>query len=110
MRTIVAGQHAASKEEFAELALGVDTELFSGPAGPESITDRAARLAAAADILAVLRREDPELAAYAEQLIKQAEPKPATHRELSHLALLTGGMPRFGKHSAGVALFGQVAA
>jgi hypothetical protein len=65
MRSIVAGQHAATPAEFAELALGIDTELFTGPAVPESAPERAARLAAARDILDDLRRDDPDLADYA---------------------------------------------
>lgn len=72
MRTMIAGQSALSVEEFAELALGVDTELFAGPASAESALERAARLAAAADILADLRRDDPELADYAERLLNLA--------------------------------------
>ncbi|MFB7669545.1 hypothetical protein ACFC1R_37525 [Kitasatospora sp. NPDC056138] len=72
MESIVAGQRAANVDEFAELALGVDVELFTGPTGPESLADRAARLDAAHDILAVLRRETPELATYAARLLKSA--------------------------------------
>ncbi|MFF2039013.1 hypothetical protein ACFVVX_01190 [Kitasatospora sp. NPDC058170] len=108
MRRIVAGQKAHSASEFAELALGVDTELFTGPAGPESMTDRAARLAAAGDILAVLYREDPELAAYAEHLMRQAEPKPVPAVRVP-LLLLASGVQRFGKHLPAT-MFGQVAA
>ncbi|MCD0482037.1 hypothetical protein LO771_06305 [Streptacidiphilus sp. ASG 303] len=65
MKDIVSGQHAATASEFAELALGIDTELFTGPAGPESPEERAARLDVAGAVLADLRREDPELAARA---------------------------------------------
>ncbi|GGV45219.1 hypothetical protein GCM10010495_73490 [Kitasatospora herbaricolor] len=71
MRSIVAGQRAANENEFAELALGVDEELFAGVAGEDEM-DRAARLDAAYGVLADLRREDPELAAYAERLLKSA--------------------------------------
>ncbi|MEW1911539.1 hypothetical protein AB0442_24350 [Kitasatospora sp. NPDC085895] len=71
MKSIVAGQHAADPDEFAELALGVDEELFAGAPG-ESVLDRAARMDAAAAVLADLRREDPELAAYAERLLNTA--------------------------------------
>ncbi|MFB7618758.1 hypothetical protein [Kitasatospora sp. NPDC056181] len=110
MRLIVAGQKAHSASEFAELALGVDTELFTGPAGPEPTADRTARLAAANDILAVLRREDPELAAHAEHLMRQAEPKPAAPAVMGRLVLLSGGMPRPGKHTAPAVMFGAVAA
>ncbi|MEV6207202.1 hypothetical protein [Kitasatospora sp. NPDC051914] len=71
MKSIVAGQHAANPEEFAELALGVDEELFAGVPG-ESAIDRAARMDVAAAVLADLRLEDPELAAYAEALMATA--------------------------------------
>ncbi|WP_431680142.1 hypothetical protein [Kitasatospora sp. KL5] len=78
MKSIVAGQHAADPEEFAELALGVDEELFAGVPG-ESAIERAARMDAAAAVLADLRREAPELAAYAERLLDTA-PVPLTNR------------------------------
>lgn len=71
MRTIVAGHMAFSGSEFAELAMGVDPELFTGVAG-ESAMERAARLDAARDVLADLRREDPELAAFAESLMEES--------------------------------------
>ena len=71
VKLIVAGQRAASVFEFAELALGVDEELFAGVAG-ENEVDRAARLDAAHGVLADLRREEPELAAYAEKLLRSA--------------------------------------
>ncbi|MEW1907239.1 hypothetical protein AB0442_02125 [Kitasatospora sp. NPDC085895] len=71
MKSIVAGQHAADPEEFAELALGVDEELFAGVSG-ETALDRAARMDAAAAVLADLRRDAPELAAYAERLMNTA--------------------------------------
>ncbi|MGW6916672.1 hypothetical protein ACWGB8_23025 [Kitasatospora sp. NPDC054939] len=71
MRSIVAGQRAAGSEEFAELALGVDEELFAGVAGEDELS-RAARLDVAYAVLADLRREDPELAAYAERLLRSA--------------------------------------
>lgn len=75
MRTFVAGQEAADASEFAELALGVnlgiDVELFAGVPG-ESAMERAARLDAAADILADLEQEAPVLAAYAASLMRMA--------------------------------------
>ncbi|MFJ9772687.1 hypothetical protein ACIRVF_15815 [Kitasatospora sp. NPDC101157] len=71
MKSIVAGQYAVGSEEFAELALGVDEELFAGVAG-ESALQRQARLDVAYEVLADLRREDPALAAYAEKLLKRA--------------------------------------
>ncbi|WP_406112774.1 hypothetical protein [Kitasatospora purpeofusca] len=71
MRLIIAGQTATDEDEFAELALGVDEQLFAGVAGEGEI-ERAARLDAAHAMLADLRREDPELAAYAERLLRSA--------------------------------------
>ncbi|MFD8706112.1 hypothetical protein ACFV1W_26500 [Kitasatospora sp. NPDC059648] len=74
MNSIVAGQTAMNEDEFAELALGVDsdfTRLFTGVPG-ESEVEREARMDAAADIVADLRREDPALAAYAERLLSVA--------------------------------------
>ncbi|MER7773204.1 hypothetical protein [Kitasatospora sp. NPDC096140] len=76
MRSIVSGQTALTQEEFAELALGLvmDSEfsrLFTGVPG-ESEVEREARMDAAADILADLRREDWALAAYAKRLLSMA--------------------------------------
>ncbi|MFG3051284.1 hypothetical protein ACGFZP_10090 [Kitasatospora sp. NPDC048239] len=71
MRLIIAGQTAADDDEFAELALGVDEQLFAGVAGEDEI-ERAARLDAAHAMLADLRREDPVLAAFAERLLRSA--------------------------------------
>jgi len=55
MRTFVAGQEAHTDSEFAELALGIDVDLFRGPLEPETAEERRAREDAAADILADLR-------------------------------------------------------
>jgi len=74
VKSIVAGQNAVGSEEFAELALGVDSELFAGVPG-ESALEYRARMDVALDVLADLRREDPELAAYAERLMNEA-PRP----------------------------------
>ncbi|MFJ6139264.1 hypothetical protein [Kitasatospora sp. NPDC092286] len=71
MRSIVAGQTALDGAEFAELALGVDEELFAGVPG-ETKLERSARLDVAEAVLADLRREDPELAAFATALMKTA--------------------------------------
>lgn len=76
MRSIVAGQMALNDDEFAELALGLVgdsefTRLFTGVPG-ESTVECAARMDAADDVLADLRREDPVLAAYAERLLSMA--------------------------------------
>ncbi|MFC5909492.1 hypothetical protein [Streptacidiphilus monticola] len=89
MRTIVSGQHAANSLEFAELALGIDNELFTGPASGESDTERAARLDAARGILDDLRHEDPELAAYAARLLDSAS--------LRQTVYLISAVPRSGK-------------
>ncbi|MFG2823090.1 hypothetical protein ACGFX4_27110 [Kitasatospora sp. NPDC048365] len=76
MKSIVAGQNAANPDEFAELALGVDSELFAGMPG-ETAAQYRVRMDAARDVLADLRREDPELAAYAQRLMDHA-PRPLT--------------------------------
>ena len=55
MRTFVAGQEAHGDIEFAELALGIDVDLFRGPLAFETDGERAAREDAANDILADLR-------------------------------------------------------
>lgn len=60
-----------SGAEFAELAMGVDAELFAGSPG-ESVSERGARLDAARDVLADLWREEPELAAYAAGLLDES--------------------------------------
>ncbi|WP_405018020.1 hypothetical protein OHV05_14520 [Kitasatospora sp. NBC_00070] len=71
MKNIIAGQRALGVEEFAELALGVDAELFAG-VPDESSQERAVRLDVAFAVLDDLRREDFELAAYAERLLRSA--------------------------------------
>src|SRR4051794_15170849 len=92
MRNIVAGHLAADESEFAELALGIDTELFTGPANGESGPERTARLAAARDILEDLRRTDVELATYAAKLL-------SGDRITIHWppAVPAGSLPRTGK-------------
>lgn len=86
MRSIVAGQYAADSQEFAELALGVDEELFAGVAGEDEVS-RAARLDAARDVLADLYREDRELAAYAQRLLDMA-PVPLRSRRTAAVAVV----------------------
>ncbi|QDL75677.1 hypothetical protein DNK48_28205 [Streptomyces malaysiensis subsp. malaysiensis] len=54
MRTFVAGQEAHTDSEFAELALGIDVDLFRGPLEFETDNERAAREDAARDVLADL--------------------------------------------------------
>ncbi|WP_329176044.1 hypothetical protein [Streptomyces sp. NBC_01477] len=56
MRSIVAGHVAVTATEFVELALGTPLDLWLGVEG-ETEEERAARLAAAADILA----DDPTM-------------------------------------------------
>ncbi|WP_405944164.1 hypothetical protein [Streptomyces sp. NBC_00932] len=69
MKNIVAGHVAVTATEFTELALGIDLELFTGPA-VESAMERAARLDVAHEVLVELRESDPETAAYAESLLR----------------------------------------
>lgn len=71
MRTIVAGRVAFSSVEFAELAMGIDPELFAGVVG-ETEAERAARMDAARDMLAELWRADPDAAAFAAGLLGDA--------------------------------------
>ncbi|MFF1903367.1 hypothetical protein [Kitasatospora sp. NPDC058218] len=88
MRLIIAGQTAADDDEFAELALGVDEQLFAGMPGEDEI-ERAARLDAARSMLADLRREDPELAVFAERLLRSAPVplrRPAAIRRIASAA------------------------
>ncbi len=54
MRTFVAGQEAFGDSEFAELALGIDVDLFRGPLEFETDDERTAREDAARDVLADL--------------------------------------------------------
>jgi hypothetical protein len=109
MRNIVAGHEAADEFEFAELALGIDTELFTGPAAGESVPERAARLAAARDILDDLRRTAPDLAEHAARLLIEANMDRSISGTSPHLAALLGGIPGTGKAGI-VRLLGQVAA
>lgn len=51
MRSYIAGRRALTAQDVVELALGTPTELWLGVGG-ESEEERAARLAAARDILA----------------------------------------------------------
>ncbi|MBK3564531.1 hypothetical protein [Streptomyces sp. MBT62] len=69
MKCIVAGHEAVTAGEFAELAFGIDQELFTGPAA-ESVKERRARLDVAREVLAELRELDPEAAAYAKTLLR----------------------------------------
>ena len=68
MKLIVAGQEAATASEFAELALGIDVELFAGTVGEDDL-DRRTRLAVAGE---VLRDLAPEAARYAKALMRNA--------------------------------------
>ncbi|MER8161739.1 hypothetical protein [Streptomyces sp. NPDC094472] len=74
MKCIVAGHVAVTTTEFTELSLGIDLELFTGPAS-ESKSNRAARLDVAREVLAELRESDPEAAAYAAALLRTSPMK-----------------------------------
>lgn len=76
MKCIVAGHEAVTAAEFAELAFGIDLELFTGPA-VESAEERVVRLAVAREVLAELRESDREAAAYAESLLRTSPLKDA---------------------------------
>ncbi|WP_405536395.1 hypothetical protein OG787_24545 [Streptomyces sp. NBC_00075] len=76
MKCIVAGHEAVTATEFAELAFGIDLELFAGPA-KESAEDRAIRLDVAREVLAELREDDPQAAAYAATLLRTSPLKDA---------------------------------
>ncbi|MGC0317516.1 hypothetical protein [Kitasatospora acidiphila] len=78
MKSIVAGQQPVTVLEFAELAFGVDLELFFGVSG-ESPEEWAARTDAARDILADLAKESPEAKAFADEL-KKLIPTPMRRR------------------------------
>ena len=109
MRNIVAGHQAADEFEFAELALGIDTELFAGPAGGESATERTARLAAAHDILNDLYRTDPDLADHAARILAESSADHFIVTVCPHVAVLLSYTQRAGKVGA-VRLLGSVAA
>ncbi|MFD8383969.1 hypothetical protein ACFV2X_36575 [Streptomyces sp. NPDC059679] len=82
MKCIVAGHEAVTAKDFAELAFGIDLELFTGSAA-ESDDDRRARLDVARAVLAELRQSDPEAAAYAASLLRTSPIKgrrPTGHR------------------------------
>ncbi|MFF3582687.1 hypothetical protein [Streptomyces mirabilis] len=55
MRTFVAGHEAHGDLEFAELALGLDVDLFRGPLESETDDERAAREDVAREVLRDLR-------------------------------------------------------
>ncbi|MFD7901055.1 hypothetical protein ACFV4G_02315 [Kitasatospora sp. NPDC059747] len=71
MKLIVAGQDAATPDEFAELAFGfgVDAELFAGVEG-ESAEQQRARLDVAQE---VLRDLEGPAARFASALMRKAE-------------------------------------
>lgn len=74
MKCIVAGHEAVTAKDFAELAFGIDLELFTGSAA-ETDDDRRARLDVARAVLAELRESDPEAAAYATALLRTSPMK-----------------------------------
>ncbi|MFI9104961.1 hypothetical protein ACIGXA_31095 [Streptomyces fildesensis] len=67
MRTYIGGHQAVSDTDFVELALGTPVELWLGVEG-ETEMERAARLAAAHDILA----DDPDLPDRVSQIAAEA--------------------------------------
>lgn len=82
MKYIVAGQEVITVKDFAELAFGIDLELFTGSAA-ETDDDRRVRLDVARAVLAELRQSDPEAAAYATALLRTSPLKsrrPAARR------------------------------
>lgn len=79
MQNYVGPYRATSTDDFLELALGTPLELWLGTEG-ETDTERAARLTAAADILA----DDPGL--YTDSLALVAEAIGQTMPELLNLA------------------------
>jgi hypothetical protein len=93
VNNIVAGHNAADEFEFAELAYGIDRELFAGVPGEDAM-ERMARLDVAHDVLADLRKSDPDAARIAAELLRTA---PAPLANFTAYALLTGGIPRTGK-------------
>ncbi|MEV7722651.1 hypothetical protein [Streptomyces sp. NPDC088184] len=84
MHIIVAGHVAVMAREFTELALGIDlgidVELFTGPA-TESVMERAARLDVAREVLAELSETDPEVAGYAALLMRTLRTLPLKPRQ-----------------------------
>ncbi|MFE1976629.1 hypothetical protein [Streptomyces hygroscopicus] len=74
MKCIVAGHEAVTAKDFAELAFGIDLELFTGSAA-ETDDDRKARLDVARAVLAELRQSDPEAAAFAAALMRTSPMK-----------------------------------
>ncbi|WP_327289475.1 hypothetical protein [Streptomyces sp. NBC_01198] len=87
MRSIVAGHVAVTATDFVELALGTPLELWLGVQG-ETEDERAARLAAAADILA----DDPTMPDRVSQVA--AEVIEAYAPELFNVATLPQPMHR----------------
>jgi hypothetical protein len=87
MRSIVAGHVAVTATEFIELALGTPPELWLGVEG-ETEEERAARLAAAADILA----DDPTMPDRVSQAAAEAIEAHAPH--LFNVAMLPQPMRR----------------
>ena len=93
MNNIVAGHNAADEFEFAELAYGIDRELFAGVPGEDAM-ERMARLDVAHDVLAELRKSDPDAARIAAELLRSAPVGPV---RFTACALLIGGIPGTGK-------------
>ncbi|BAU84728.1 hypothetical protein SLA_3826 [Streptomyces laurentii] len=89
MKNIVAGREPVTATEFVELALGIDVQLFTGPA-VETELERKARLDVAHEVLAELRESDPDVAAYAASLLRTL---PLKHRPTGRSPRRTAGRP-----------------
>lgn len=79
MRMFVAGQEALLASEFAELALGIDVELFAGVIG-ETAQARRVRLSVAREVLAELAAQAPEDAKFARVLMGRSARRTSTRR------------------------------
>ncbi|MGY1436629.1 hypothetical protein [Streptomyces reniochalinae] len=91
LEPFIVGCEVATEDDALELALGTPLELWLGVAD-ESAEERAARLAAARDILA----EEPELCDRAEALIGEAlmhvvTSQPSARSAVCSVSVLLGG-------------------
>ena len=90
-KSFIAGHEVVNEDDALELALGTPLELWLG-AADESAEERAARLAAARDILA----EEPELcdrvaALIGEALLHVVTAQPSARSAVCSAAVLLGG-------------------
>ncbi|OEJ36223.1 hypothetical protein [Streptomyces agglomeratus] len=96
MRSYIGGQQAVTADDFIELALGTPVDLWLGVEG-ESEMERAARQAAARDILA----DNPDLPDRVSQVA--AEAIEASAPELFNVVPLAGTKTRRQPRRSGVA-------